>query len=144
VNYFADQLPYARIQTQSDVLPWPGYATVRGKRVLSLMTKPGSRIAYPWTIKIPVSLDVQCGVLSEAVLQGDCEFEIRQLDASGKILHAATQKSTERDRWFDLSLRMEPVPGTLELELSGPYGIEWTGAFAGPVLRPARATKGLK
>jgi hypothetical protein len=144
VNYLAERLPYASVQTQGEVLPWPGYASIQGQRVLSLMVKPGTCVSYPWTFRNPVSFYVSCGIPSAAGFQGAGEFEIRQLDASGKVLCAATNRSVEADKWTDLSLWLEPVPGNLELRYSSTPGMEWTGAFAGPVMRPAKAERGLK
>jgi hypothetical protein len=142
VNYLADQLPYASVRTQASVPPWPGYASVAGRRVLSLMMKPGTLVAYPWTFGIPVTFKVSCGVVTPPVGPGDYNFEIRQLGRSGTMLRQEICRFPVdmKGGWADVSLALDPGPGTLELKFSGPTGVAVTGAFAEPVLRGEKGT----
>jgi hypothetical protein len=148
VNYLVERLPWAKAETTSTVLPWPGYMEIQSKSLLALLAKPGSRISYPWLETEPKSLDVRCGIDPRSYEEGSTasyKFVIRQFGQKGSHLvsSAITLKPGLRrdDRaWQPMKLMLQGSGAeTQTLELSfecegGQTGA--TGAFAEAVLRP--------
>jgi len=145
VNFMVERLPWARIQCSSATKPWPGYLPIEGRAALGILTKPGTRIAYPWSVGEQLSLKLECGVLEGSYAEGAntaFTFEIRQLDADGGVLsgfHRTIHPGVkiEDRRWLPVQLGLEDMAeGTLEFSYScDAKRDEGTGAFAQSFLR---------
>jgi 4-amino-4-deoxy-L-arabinose transferase-like glycosyltransferase len=146
VNFMAERLPWAQIESSSGVKPWPGYPSVPQEPRLSIMAKPGTRIRYDWPVRNAVRLGVECGVSRESYRDGSdetFEFEICQLERNGSVL--AQQRLTlwpgnrNEDRgWKPALLKLKEAPdGVLEFRFrSSGAGPAEIGAFANSAIRP--------
>jgi hypothetical protein len=148
VNLMAERLPYARVETDSGIKPWPGYLTVEGKSPLAVLAKPGTRILYACPVRKPIQLQLLCGVSSDSYqtdTNGSFTFEIHQLDAEGGILaeyHLSLHpgvKQEDRD-WKPVAMALKQTQkGFLEFRYSKTgKDSAGAGAFAQSVLKPIK------
>ena len=144
INYMAEQLPWAKIETGSGTRPWPGLMLLNGKSQLAILLKPGTSLRYPWPFREPMKLELQCGISAESYGEGSgevYEFEIRQWDKNGSVtverllsLRPGIRKE-DRD-WQPLQLILkEAAGGVLEFRYGG-TSATGIGAFAGSIIRP--------
>jgi hypothetical protein len=145
VSFMVEQLPEARVESASGVMPWPGFLSIRD-RTLAILAKPGTRIVYPWTMRSPMNLVLRIGVLCDAACTDDTGFvfAVQYRDAQGKIssqfaktLHPGTRKE-DRD--------LQPVRLVLPASVTGAEALEFryltaaksnvTGAFVEALLMP--------
>lgn len=145
VNFMVERLPFARAECSSGVMPWPGYVW-RGERALAILTKPGTRIVYPWTMRRTMDLTLKIGILDEAAAVGDSafDFEIQYTDAQGKIL--SRFEKTLMPGVHKEDLEWQPVRLRLPASAAGGESLEFryrvrgasdvTGAFAEAVIMP--------
>jgi 4-amino-4-deoxy-L-arabinose transferase-like glycosyltransferase len=145
-SFMAERLPWARIETASGLMPWPGYVDAEGKAFIAILAKPGTSIRYGWPVKDPVQLTLLCGVSSDSFQNGSdriFEFEIRQVGEGGRILAeqriALRPGRRDEDRaWQPVRLNLVPASeGILDFrynsDADAPQG---TGAFAQALLLP--------
>jgi 4-amino-4-deoxy-L-arabinose transferase-like glycosyltransferase len=138
VSFLIERLPWAAVATTSGVMPWPGFAPVRGN-VLALLAKPGTRIRYPWTLRSPAFLKLDVGVLRNAAEQTTCAFEILHRDGQGRVLARIAKISTPEAQWQPVEFLMAGSAGPgeiLELAYSAATPSDAVGAFAGAILVP--------
>ena len=144
INYMAEQLPWAQIEMGSGTRPWPGLMLLNGKSPLAILSKPGTRMRYPWPFRKPMQLELQCGVSPESYREGSgeiFEFEVLQRDKNGsaiveRLLNLRPGIRKEDRDWQPLQLILkEAAGGVLEFRFSG-TSATGTGAFAGSILRP--------
>ncbi|MBZ5498514.1 MAG: hypothetical protein LAP85_19125 [Acidobacteriia bacterium] len=145
VSFMVERLPWARLESASGVMPWPGLVPIGGGTT-AVLAKPGTRITYPWELRHSMLLNLQIGVLHDGASAGDTvfEFEILHCDARGKILSRiekglcpGTRKEDREWQPVRLLLPASVAAGeTLAFRYgaSGPSGI--TGAFAQALLTP--------
>ncbi len=147
VNFLVEDLPRARIEAPGNVLPWPGYMEIEGKNHLAILAKPSTRIRYPWAARVPLTLDLRCGVAADSYEDGKSrsfQFDIRQTDGRGAVLAAFSQSMNpglrkEDRRWHPIRLLLQGAgrePLMLEMSFScDEANNSCTGAFAEAFLR---------
>jgi hypothetical protein len=145
VSFMVERLPWARVESASGVMPWPGFLSIRD-RALAILARPGTRIVYPWTMRSPMNLVLRIGVLRDAAYTDDpgFDFAIQYRDAQGKIssrfektLHPGTRKE---------DCELQPVRLLLPASVTGAETLEFryltaaestvTGAFVEALLVP--------
>jgi 4-amino-4-deoxy-L-arabinose transferase-like glycosyltransferase len=146
VNFMVEQLPWAEIQTDSTISPWPGYLDLMGKSSLAVLAKPGSRITYRQEFRQPMQLEILCGVSPDSYLDGSensSSFAIRQLDKNGVVLAESSKTlqpgiHEEHRTWQKVEMILYPSPRcTLEFGyFRGDNRLDGVGAFAQLILRP--------
>jgi hypothetical protein len=145
LNFVAEQLPWAQVETVSGVRPWPGYMVLERDSRLSVLAKPGTYIRYPWDIRETVQLELQFGISQDSYKEGSdeaFEFEVRQLGKNGVIfskqrlvLHPGIRKE---DRvWQLMPIVLKPVPeGFLDFSFeSGQKRASGAGAITQSAIR---------
>ncbi len=147
VNYLVAKLPWSRVEGTAAVMPWPGYLSIQEKNPLAVLSKPGTKIVYPWTEQEPLELDMLCGVAPEAYVDGSASafvFTVREMDSKGNSLSIVTRTlkpgMQKEDRgWLPVQIPLlGRRQGAEALELvyqSDDKGSEATGAFAEAFLR---------
>jgi hypothetical protein len=150
VDFMVARLPWARIEGAAEVKPWPGYVYLPD-RALAVLAKSGTRIVYPWDMRIPAMLRVTIGSVNAvaALADTDCEFEILRRNARGEILsrffrslHPETRREDRGWHEADLLLPARVADGeTLEIRYLAQGRADAMGAFAGASLAAA-ATQG--
>jgi hypothetical protein len=146
VNFMVEALPWAEIETKSEIKPWPGYLNLQNEAPLAVLAKPGSQIIYRQTFQNRMRLELLCGISPDSYANGSgnsFSFVIRQLHKDGKVLAKSIsilQPGTYRDHrdWQTVEMILEPSPECI-LEFS--YSVRekesrGTGAFAQAILRP--------
>lgn len=148
VNFMVDQLPWATVEGEKGLKPWPGYLRLQGLSPLSVLMKPQTTLTYPWVMDAPSVLDIRCGVDVEAYREGEqteFRFEIQQLGAGGKTLAALKTVlmpglEPSHRGWKHLRLELEGRrEGALKLQFryeSNGDTESGTAAFAEAVVRP--------
>jgi 4-amino-4-deoxy-L-arabinose transferase-like glycosyltransferase len=118
VDFMVERLPWAQIETESAIMPWPGYLKLGGRTPLAVMVKPGTRISYRWPVPEQKRLRLLCGVSPDSYRgkpDASFIFEIRQLESDGRVL-AESQTTLkpgfdEEDRdWQAVDLVLNPTP----------------------------------
>ncbi len=152
VNFMVERLPWARIEAESQINPWPGFLTLQNKRPLAVIAKPGTRIRYRQPVRGRMNLELLCGISPDSYTVKDGSsfgFEIRQLDADGTVL--AESRITlqpginEKDReWRPVRMVLNPAPkGILEFYYRADRKESpGTGALAQSLLLPVYETGG--
>jgi hypothetical protein len=146
VNFMVERLPWAHIECEAGVAPWPGYVLIR-ERALAILAKPGTRIVYPWTLRTPMNLTLMVGILADsATSAGGTSFEFKILlrDPQGQILarfdkalNPATRKE-DRD-WQPVRLLLPATvmgASTLEFHYMAQRESSFVGAFAQAIIVP--------
>ena len=148
VNFMAERLPYAQVDSSSGIKPWPGFANIEGKSPLAILAKSGTRIVYQFPVRIPVQMQLLCGVSSDSFQTGSdiaFEFEVRQLETDGSVLAESRItlqpgiRKQDRD-WRPVVMVLRKTQnGALEFRYSR-TGTETTGtgAFARSILKPVK------
>ena len=146
VNFMVERLPWASIEADSAIKPWPGYLNLMDNAPLAILAKPGSRILYPRAFKQKTRLEILCGISPSSYSEGSdssFRFAIRQLDENGSVLAESIRELEPglngADRgWQTVEMNLAPSPAcVLEFGYFG-GGKEsgGTGAFAQAMLRP--------
>ncbi len=147
VNYLVERLPWTRVEGTASVRPWPGYLLLQEKSPLAVLTKPGTKITYPWTMQDSLVLEMICGIAPDAYVDASTRtftFSVRGRDSGGKSLCSYTRTlqpgTRKEDRgWFAVRLQLRGRnQGTESLELayeSDDSASATTGAFAEAFLR---------
>jgi len=145
VSFMVERLPYARVESAGGILPWPGYV-FRGERELAILTKPGTRLIYPWTMRQAAALTLKIGIVSEAEpAKGDAfDFKILFRDAAGRVL-ARWEKTLEPGSrkedldWHAVRISLPALAsgdGSLEFFYGARAAGSVTGAFADALITP--------
>ncbi len=147
VNFMVERLPWAEIQADSVINPWPGYLNLMDKAPLAVLAKPGSRITYRQEFQQRMQLEMLCGVSPDSYPDGSRDafsFVIRQLDENGMVLAESAKTlrpgiDEEHRAWQRVEMILEPSPKcTLEFGyFRGENRLDGAGAFAQLILRPA-------
>jgi hypothetical protein len=146
VSFMVERLPWAEVQTDSAISPWPGYLDLMGEAPLAVLAKPGSRIAYSQGFQQPMQLEMLCGVSPDTYSDGSGDsfsFIIRQRDEDDAVLAELTKTlqpgiNEEHRAWQKVEMALYPSPEcTLEFGyFGGDNKVDGTGAFAQLILRP--------
>jgi len=146
VSFMVERLPWAKVETDAGVKPWPGFMPLQGKSPLAIVAKPGSRILYTMPVRKQMQLHLLCGISPDSYKEGSdafFDFVIRQSDAAGRILAESRirlQPGTKKEdrAWQPVHMVLTPTPdGALDFRYScagGEYA--GTGAFAQSILEP--------
>ena len=139
VNFMVERLPWTRIESTTAVKPWPGYV-YKPERALAVLAKPGTRIQYPWDMRMPVVLRVNIGLVNAhpSADDGAHEFEILRRNARGEVLarFAGSVQPMFRaggEEWQAVRLTLPARTGegeTLEFRYVAPGKSDTVGAFA--------------
>ncbi len=152
VDFLIERLPSAKVDYSTGQPPWPGFLAIGNKSRLALFMKPGTRIEFPWTTRVPLILELSCGATPEAYAGGQdraFEFSVRQNDNGGRVRVSGTVTLNPGARSEDRSWRSVQLPllptskegDVLELRFDcRDRDPSITGAFAGALLRPAGDT----
>jgi len=147
VSCLVERLPSARVQSDTGVWPWPGYAEIDGAESLALLARAGTEVSYPWSPPAPAVLEAVCVVHPGRSTSPEGEryrFGLRQRDGEGRVLSRADleivrpeQAAGGAGNTLRLGLRAEGAQGgTLELTFESPDDPGAVGAFARAILRP--------
>ncbi len=145
VSFMVERLPWAHVESVSGLRPWPGYVP-GGTRQLAVLAAPGTRIAYPWTLRHPADLLVEIGVIHDPASASDGEFvfEIRRCDAGGAVLAGIERilnPASGGEEAIRQTIRLTLPPGmadgeTLEFYYTKSGSVSVTGAFIGGIIVP--------
>ena len=151
VNFMVERLPWARVESTAAVKPWPGFA-YKPERALAVLAKPGTRIIYPWEMRMPVVLRMNIGLLSAlpSADDGIYEFEILRCNARGEVLSRFARSLQpglrQEDRgWHAVRLKLPERAGdgeTLEFRYVASGKSDVVGAFAEAFLTNAATDEG--
>jgi 4-amino-4-deoxy-L-arabinose transferase-like glycosyltransferase len=147
VNFMVERLPWAKIECNSSIKPWPGYLSIQSEAPLAILANPGTSISYSWSEREPLNLELKFGVESDEPGAGskkDFTFEVSQRDASGKIvaqvrriLNPGLRK--EDRQWQPEHILLQGTPegeGILEFRYEcDKRGASGVGAFAEAFLK---------
>ena len=146
VNFMAERLPWARVETVTGIQPWPGSVSLHGQSLLAVLAKAGTSFHYEWPFRGAIRLELQCGVSGDSYKDGGGEafdFEIRQLGQDGGVLaaHRLTLRpgvvTKDRD-WQPVRLQLgRNSGGVLEFRYTTTGDVRaGAGAFAQSVIWP--------
>jgi 4-amino-4-deoxy-L-arabinose transferase-like glycosyltransferase len=147
VNFMVERLPWAEIETDSTIKPWPGHLNLQSKTHLAVMVKSGTQIIYPWPLRERKQLRLLCGISPDSYEDrpdASFVFEIRQLGEDGGVLAESKvtlrpgTKNEERD-WQPVQMVLNPtLRGVLDFRYfcAGKGSAVGTGAFAQSILEP--------
>jgi 4-amino-4-deoxy-L-arabinose transferase-like glycosyltransferase len=146
VDFMAERLPWAKIESASGVQPWPGFLALHGQSSLAILAKPQTRLRYAWPVANAMHLDLQCGISPESYRDGSdetFEFIVSQAAEDGNVLGkqrlVLRPGIREEDRvWQPVRIILKPISrGFLDFQYeTGEDSSLGTGAFAQPLLRP--------
>jgi hypothetical protein len=134
VSFMVERLPWAQIESQSGIQPWPGLAAIGKENILSLLAKPGTKIAYAWPFRQSMRLKLQVGLQPGSAPAGaHFGFSVAQSDEEGRIRVRQEHAMDAGMPWQSMELVLQPG-GALLCGFSG--NAEATGAFAGALVIP--------
>jgi hypothetical protein len=146
VNFMVERLPWAEIQTDSAINPWPGNLNLMDRDSLGVLAKPGSRIVYKERFQKPMHLELLCGITPDSYADGSEEsfsFVIRQRGENDVVLAESVKTlqpgiEVEHRAWQRVEMILDPSSEcTLEFEYyRGENRLSGAGAFAQLILKP--------
>jgi hypothetical protein len=146
VNFMAERLPWAKVESTSGIQPWPGFLELDGLSSLAILARPGTNLRYAWPVANAMRLDLKCGLSPDSYRVGSdktFEFVVSQRAGDGSVmgeqrvaLHPGIRK--EDQSWQPVRITLKAVSGGfLDFQyLGGEDAGEGRGAFAQPLLRP--------
>jgi hypothetical protein len=147
VNYMVERLPWARVKSDTEIGPWPGFVEIQGTSPLAILAHPDTRISYPWEAGQDLSLEVKLGVGPGSYSEGEdnpVTFRVLQRASDGEVLGQQEKVLNpgmvgEHRRWHPCRLLLQNRVGSvLEFGVSAPNRKHVvTAAFAHAVLSPA-------
>jgi hypothetical protein len=142
VNYLVDRLPWARMNSELELAPWPGFAEIQGSAPLALIVRGNTTVTFPLETGRRMYLDLKIGIPPDSWRDGDHKpwtIRLAQLNAGGDAI-AMVEKTlspgTDREHrhWLPVRLELLDSPrAALEIDVRGDGRV----AFAQALLRSA-------